>query len=50
MVKEKGRASRLKGLRTERPRAPKKNFPAAHLCPGPALREEAGLGLLGALG
>lgn len=42
--------SRLKRLRTERPRAPKKNFLVAYFSPELALREEMGLGLLRAPG
>lgn len=45
-----GGASRLKRLRTERPRAPKKNFSVAHFSLELALREEMGLGLLRAPG
>jgi hypothetical protein len=48
-TKEKETARRLKGLRIERLKAPKANFPTAHFCPGLALREEIGQGLLRAL-
>ena len=49
MVKEKAE-NRQRGLRIERSRPPEEDIPAAHFCPGSALREKTGLGLLQAPG